>query len=67
MADVATQTEDILINGERRQTRNGYTRSLFAKTLEFNLDRFPLLTTKKMFMKGILTHRENIQVSQLLD
>ena len=45
--------EDILINGDRRQTRNGYTRSLFGKTLEFNLDKFPLLTTKKMFIKGI--------------
>ena len=45
--------EDILINGERRHTRNGYTKSVFGKTLEFNLDRFPLLTTKKMFLKGI--------------
>ena len=45
--------EDILINGERRQTRNGFTRSMFGKTLEFDLSKFPLLTTKKMFMKGI--------------
>jgi thymidylate synthase len=45
--------EDILINGERRNTRNGYTRSMFGKTLEFDLSTFPLLTTKKMFMKGI--------------
>lgn len=45
--------EDVLKNGDRRMTRNGYTCSLFGKTLEFNLDRFPLLTTKKMFLKGI--------------
>ena len=45
--------ENVLINGDRRKTRNGYTRSLFGKTLEFSLDKFPLLTTKKMFLKGI--------------
>jgi thymidylate synthase len=45
--------EYILLNGDRRNTRNGYTYSMFGKTLEFNLDRFPLLTTKKMFLKGI--------------
>lgn len=45
--------ENILHNGDKRKTRNGYTYSLFGKTLEFNLDKFPLLTTKKMFLKGI--------------
>ena len=45
--------EDILTNGDKRDTRNGKTYSLFGKQLEFNLDKFPLLTTKKMFLKGI--------------
>lgn len=45
--------ENILKNGDKRSTRNGNTLSLFGKTLEFNLDKFPLLTTKKMFLKGI--------------
>jgi len=46
--------EYVLNNGERRQTRNAITLSVFGKTLEFDLNRFPLLTTKKMFMKGIV-------------
>jgi thymidylate synthase len=46
--------EYVLENGERRQTRNAITLSVFGKTLEFNLDKYPLLTTKKMFMKGIV-------------
>lgn len=46
--------EDILKNGDYRQTRNAFTYSLFAKTLEFDLSKgFPLLTTKKMFLRGI--------------
>ena len=45
--------EHVLINGERRDTRNAITSSVFGKTLEFNLEKFPLLTTKKMFLKGI--------------
>jgi thymidylate synthase len=45
--------EYVLKNGEQRHTRNAITYSVFGKTLEFNLDTFPLLTTKKMFMKGI--------------
>jgi dihydrofolate reductase/thymidylate synthase len=37
-----------------RQTRNGITMSLFGAHLEFDLSKsFPLLTTKKMFLKGI--------------
>jgi thymidylate synthase len=46
--------EYVLKNGEYRQTRNALTYSVFGKTLEFNLDKFPLLTTKKMFFKGIV-------------
>jgi len=38
-----------------RQTRNAMTRSLFCRHLSFDLEKgFPLLTTKKMFWKGIL-------------
>jgi thymidylate synthase len=46
---------DIVVNGEERKTRNGITYSLFNKTLSWDLeDGFPLLTTKKMFWKGIV-------------
>jgi thymidylate synthase len=42
-------------NGNKRDTRNGTTYSLFGKELSFNVSNsFPLLTTKKMFMKGII-------------
>lgn len=45
----------ILEKGERRQTRNGLTRSIFGTQLRFDLrDGFPLLTTKKMFYRGIV-------------
>lgn len=41
-------------NGEIRNGRNGNTRSLFGEKLEFNLKTgFPLLTTKKVFLRGI--------------
>lgn len=46
---------DILKNGEYRNTRNGNTLSLFGKNLSFDLrNGFPLLTTKKMFIRGII-------------
>lgn len=46
--------QDILENGDERKTRNSITKSLFGKKLEFNLkNKFPLLTTKKMFLRGI--------------
>ncbi|ADO67536.1 putative bifunctional dihydrofolate reductase/thymidylate synthase [Cafeteria roenbergensis virus] len=45
----------ILNEGEFRQTRNANTWSLFNQNLEFDMkDGFPLLTTKKMFWKGIV-------------
>lgn len=45
----------ILKTGHYRQTRNEFTYSVFGKTLEFDLSQgFPLLTTKKMFTKGII-------------
>ena len=49
--------QDIIENGEKRTTRNdSITRSLFAKSLSFNLenDTLPLLTTKKVFFRGVV-------------
>ena len=46
---------DVCSYGDKRITRNGETKSLFVKTLEFDLRKgFPLLTTKKMFFKAII-------------
>lgn len=46
---------NVTITGERRETRNAITLSKFSKTLSWDLnDGFPLLTTKKMFWKGIV-------------
>ena len=42
-----------ILNGEKRLTRNAYVYSVFGRMLRFNLDRFPLLTTKRMFLVGI--------------
>lgn len=46
---------NVITAGERRETRNGVVYSLFGKTMEFDLkDAFPLLTTKKVFFRGII-------------
>ena len=46
--------KNILENGDERQTRNSITRSIFGERLSFDLkEGFPLLTTKKMFLRGI--------------
>lgn len=46
---------DILENGEKRVGRNGTTLSLFGQRLVFNIaDAFPLLTTKKVYLRGII-------------
>lgn len=46
--------EKIYFFGDERSTRNGVTKSIFAENLEFDLiDKFPLLTSKKMFLRGI--------------
>lgn len=43
-----------LTKGDKRFTRNGITYSLFSDSLKFDLKKgFPLLTTKKVFMRGI--------------
>ena len=45
----------ILRHGRERETRNGIVKSMFGATLECDLaDGFPLLTTKKMFWRGIV-------------
>lgn len=44
-----------LTKGNFRQTRNSKTWSIFGKHLEFDLSNgFPILTTKKIFMRGIV-------------
>ena len=46
----------ILIEGKRRETRSGVTISKFGINMRFSLkdNKIPLLTTKKMFTRGIL-------------
>jgi len=47
--------DKIIRYGNYRQTRNAMTYSLFGEKIEFDLSNgFPLLTTKKMFTRGIL-------------
>ena len=44
--------ENIINNGDQRQTRNSITKSLFGERLVFDLkEKFPLLTSKKMFLR----------------
>lgn len=46
---------NVLYKGQERGTRNGITYSLFGRELSFDVsNNFPLLTTKKMFTKGII-------------
>lgn len=46
---------DILVNGVEKDTRAGRVKSVFGRQLRFNLkEGFPLLTTKKVFTKGII-------------
>lgn len=47
--------KNIITSGEKREGRNGGTVSLFKNDFKFDLrNGFPLLTTKKMFLRGIL-------------
>jgi len=47
--------KDIVGTADLRDTRNSKTLSVFCKHLKFDLrDGFPLLTSKKMFLKGIV-------------
>jgi thymidylate synthase/dihydrofolate reductase len=46
---------DVLNTGSDREGRNGGVRSVFGGSMTFDLrDGFPLLTTKKMFLRGIV-------------
>ena len=45
--------KNILNNGVKTEGRNGITLCKFGEMLKFDLERFPLLTTKKIFFKGI--------------
>ena len=46
---------EIIEHGEAKDTRAGKTRSLFGRQLRFNLkEGLPMLTTKKMFSKGVI-------------
>jgi len=48
--------QDILDNGVTKQTRNGETISVFGRQIRHDMSKgFPLLTTKKMYWKGIVT------------
>lgn len=46
---------DILVNGVEKDTRAGRVKSVFGRQLRFDLkEGFPLLTTKKVFTKGVI-------------
>ena len=48
--------QDILDNGVKKETRNGGTLSVFSRQIRHNMKYgFPLLTTKKMAWKSIVT------------
>jgi thymidylate synthase len=48
--------EDILENGNKKQTRNGETTSVFGRQIRHKMSEgFPLLTTKRMPFKTIVT------------
>ena len=49
--------KDILENGVEKDTRNGKTLSVFGRTIRYKFKdgKFPLLTTKKMAWKSIIT------------
>jgi dihydrofolate reductase/thymidylate synthase len=47
--------KEVLLQGETRATRNATTKSLFGRSISWDMaDGFPLLTTKKMYWKGIV-------------
>jgi thymidylate synthase len=49
--------EDVYKNGIRKENRNGFTYSSFGSLLKFKVNNglsFPLLTTKKVFFRGIV-------------
>lgn len=54
--DYQNLLRDILENGTKKETRNGGTISVFGRQLRHDFrDGFPLLTTKRMAFKAIVT------------
>ena len=54
--DYLALLQDILDNGTKKETRNGDTISVFGRQIRHSMkDGFPLLTTKKMHWKSIVT------------
>jgi len=52
-----TLLEDVYNTGIKKENRNGFTYSSFGALLKFNINNglsFPLLTTKKVFFRGIV-------------
>ena len=54
--DYQALLKDILENSTKKETRNGGTISVFGRQIRHKMSEgFPLLTTKKMYFKGIVT------------
>jgi thymidylate synthase len=54
--DYCNLLQDILDNGVKKETRNGGTISVFGRQIRHNMkDGFPLLTTKKVHFKSIVS------------
>jgi thymidylate synthase len=50
-----SKVQNIVSFGEKRNTRNGNTSSMFGASIQFDISNsFPLLTSKKMYWKGIV-------------
>ncbi len=45
--------DSLITHGHKTHGRNGITYSKFGNMLKFSLETFPLLTTKKVFFKGV--------------
>jgi dihydrofolate reductase/thymidylate synthase len=55
--------ENTLKYGQKRETRNSITYSNFGGQIKFNLQNgFPLLTTKKTFMRGVFEEAKHIML-----
>jgi thymidylate synthase len=55
--DYQNLLKDILENGTKKETRNGKVLSVFGRSIRYKFKdgKFPLITTKKMYFKGIVT------------
>ncbi len=71
--DYQNLLQDILDNGVTKETRNGGTISVFGRQIRHKMSEgFPLLTTKKMYFKGIVTEllwflRGDTNIKYLID